>query len=146
VSAQDQSRSRRPAIAEPQVRLGTIAPGGLAPAVAAIVAHGVRCHPVQAAAITAIVELKVHGPYPPVRVRFSPSRVLVEDGPAQAPDLRIEGELTDLISMMVAPTLGGVPNPISARGRAALGMVARGRVRVRGRVGLMRQLLAVVRI
>jgi hypothetical protein len=128
------------------VRLGSLEVGGLAPAVAAILDRGVRCHPVQAAAIIAVVELKVRGPYPPVRVRFGGGHIVVEDGPAQAPDLRIEGELTDLIGMMVAPTLGGVPSPISARGRVALGLVASGRVRVRGRVGLMCRLLAFVRI
>jgi hypothetical protein len=48
--------------------------------------------------------------------------------------------------MMVAPVLGGIPSPVHSRGRAALGKVMLGRVRVEGRLGLMRRLLAIVRI
>ena len=72
--------------------------------------------------------------------------VLVEDGPARDPALWVEGELADLISLLVAPLAGGVPLPITARGRTALGMVATRRVRIRGRLGLLRRLLAVIRI
>jgi hypothetical protein len=77
---------------------------------------------------------------------FGDRRVLVEDGPGVAPDLRIRGALPDLIGLMVAPLLGGVPMPINARGRAALGIVAQRRVRVEGQIGLMRRLLTVIRI
>jgi hypothetical protein len=139
--------SRRTALARPpQVRLGTLLDGGIAPAVAAIVERGVRRRPGLVAGLSAEVELKVHGGYPPVRIVFSGRLVLIEDGPAVAPDLRAEGDLGDLISMMVTPLLGGVPSPINARGRAALGKVMLGRVRVEGRLGLMRRLLAIVRI
>ncbi|HWF54725.1 MAG TPA: hypothetical protein VG223_08865 [Solirubrobacteraceae bacterium] len=127
------------------MRLGELREGGLAPAVAAIVERGVRRRPAHAAAVIAVVELRVQGPYPPVRVTFQGAEITVEDGPASAADIRIEGELTDLISMMVAPTVGGLPSPMNARGRVALGMVASRRVRVRGRVGLMRRLLAIVK-
>jgi hypothetical protein len=72
--------------------------------------------------------------------------VLVEDGPARAPALRISGALPDLVALLVAPLLGGVPSPIDPRGRAALGMFASRRVRIQGRVGLMRSFLAVVRL
>jgi hypothetical protein len=130
----------------PQVRLGTLAEGGLAPALMAIVERGVRRRPVLASRIRAEIELVLEEDYPPVRIVFGDRLVLVEDGPAVAPDIRIEGTLPDLISLMVAPLLGGVPSPINARGRAALGKVAVGRVRIEGRIGLMRRLLAVIRI
>lgn len=84
--------------------------------------------------------------YPPVRIVFGERMVLVEDGPAVAPDLRVRGALPDLVSLMVAPLLGGVPSPINARGRAALGMVALGRVRIEGRLGMMRRMLSLIRI
>jgi hypothetical protein len=81
-----------------------------------------------------------------VRIAFGEKRVLVEDGAASAPDLRIYGTLPDLVRLMIAPLVGGVPNPIAARGRAALGLVALRRVRVEGRLGLMRQFLALIRL
>jgi hypothetical protein len=112
----------------------------------AIVERGVRRRPALAGAMRAEVELNFEEDYPPVRVVFGERLVLVEDGHAKVPDLRVEGSLPDLISLMVAPLLGGVPSPINARGRAALGMVALGRVRVEGRLGLLRRLLAIIRI
>jgi hypothetical protein len=137
---------RESPVQPPEVRLGKLHNDGIAPAVAAIVERGLRLRPALACAVIAEVELKIRGGYPPVRVVFGERLVLVEDGPALAPDLRVEGELTDLVSMMATPLLGGMPNPINPRGRAALGKVVQGRVRVEGRVRLMRRLLAIVRI
>jgi hypothetical protein len=128
------------------VRLGVLAEGGIAPAVAAIVERGVRRRPALAAGLRAEIELRIEGPYPPVRIVFGERLVLVEDAAAVAPDLRARGRLPDLVSMMVAPVLGGIPSPVHSRGRAALGKVMLGRVRVEGRLGLMRRLLAIVRI
>jgi hypothetical protein len=79
-------------------------------------------------------------------VVFADRTVLVEDGHAASPDLRVEGTLPDLISLMVTPLLGGLPNPINARGRAALGMVVLRKVRFEGRLGLMRRLIRVIRV
>jgi hypothetical protein len=129
----------------PQVRLGTLLEGGIAPAVAAIVERGVRRRPAMVAGLRVEVELKIEGPYPPVRVVVGDKLVLVEDGPAVQPDIRIEGGLTDLISMMVTPMLGGLPNLMDPKGRAAIGKVAFGHVRVEGRLGLMRRLLAILK-
>jgi hypothetical protein len=129
-----------------QVRLGAMTEGGLAPAILAIVERGVRRRPRLANTLRAEIELAFEEAYPPVRVAFGEQLVLVEDGAGVAPDLRVEGSLPDLISLMVAPLLGGVPSPINARGRAALGMVALGRVRVEGRLGLMRRLLILIRL
>jgi hypothetical protein len=130
----------------PQVRLGTVLEGGLAPAILAIVERGVRRRPGLANSIQAEIELALDEDYPPVRIVFGERLVLVEDGPGLAPDIRVEGTLPDLISLMVTPLLGGVPNPIDSRGRAALGKVALGRVRVEGRISLMRRLLGVIRV
>jgi hypothetical protein len=126
--------------------LGNLIEGGLAPAMLAIVERGVRRRPDLARSIEVEVELAVLGGYPPVRIAFERSVVLVEDGPGLDPDLRVAGELADLISLLVAPLAGGLPLPTTARGRTALGLVARRRVRVRGRLGLLRRLLAVIRI
>jgi hypothetical protein len=128
----------------PTVELGTLLQGGLAPAIFAIVDRGVTGRPDLAAELRAEVELNLGDPYPNVRVLFGDPVVLVEDGPAAAPDLRISGELPDLVSLMVAPLIGGVPNPIDRRGRAALRMVAQGRIRVEGKLALLRRFLGVI--
>ena len=135
---------RPSAIRAPHVKLGRIERGGLSPAILAIVERGVRRRPALAQGIDAEVELEFEEAYPPVRVVFGQRTVLVEDGPAVAPDLRVRGALPDLISLMVTPLLRGVPNPINARGRAALGMVVLRRIRFEGRLGLMRRLIRVI--
>ena len=130
----------------PHVKLGRVERGGLSPAIMAIVEHGVRRRPALAQGIEAEVQLEFEEGYPPVRVRFDQRDVLVEDGLIVAPDLRVKGALPDLISLMVTPLLGGLPSPINARGRAALGMVVLRRVRFEGRLGLMRRLIRVIRV
>jgi hypothetical protein len=128
----------------PTVELGTLVEGGLAPAIFAIVDRGVRGRPELAVDLDAEVELDLGERYPAVRVLFASPTVLVEDGPAAEPDLRISGELQDLVSLMVAPLVGGLPNPIDRRGRAALGMVALRRIRVEGKMALLRRFLCVI--
>jgi hypothetical protein len=133
-------------VAMPHVRLGRIEPGGVSPAIMAIVERGVRRRPSLAAGLHAEIQLVFEDRFPPVRVVFADRTVLVEDGPAAAPDLRVEGTLADLTSLMVTPLVGGLPNPINARGRSALGMVAFRRVRITGRLGLMRRLIRLIRV
>ncbi len=140
------SRPRREVFEPPHVRLGRLIDGGLAPAMLAIVERGVRRRPDLARSLELEVEMSVLGGYPPVRIAFKHSVVVVEDGPARNPDLRVSGELADLIRLLVAPLAGGVPLPLTARGRTALKLVATRRVRVRGRPGLLRRLLTVIRI
>lgn len=112
----------------------------------AIVDRGASYRPELASALRAEIELNIEERYPPVRIVFDDHHVLVEDGSASQPDLRVTGTLPDLVSLMVAPLVGGVPNPIASRGRAALGLVALRRVKVEGRLALMRQFLAVIAI
>lgn len=140
------ARTRHVRVIPPHVTLGVLAEGGLAPAVMAIIERGVRRRPALASTLQAEVELHLEQDYPPVRIVFEARHVLVEDGPGAAPDLRIMGALADLASLMVAPLVGGLPSPINARGRAALGMVASGRVRIQGRLGLLRRFLRVIRV
>lgn len=102
--------------------------------------------PALAAEFEAEVELALDEAVAPVRIVFGGSHVLVEDGIASEADLRIAGSLADVTSLMVTPLVGGVPSPIRARGRAALGLVAGGRIRVTGRMGLMRRFLRLIRV
>lgn len=130
----------------PEVRLGTLQQGGLAPAVMAIIDRGVRRRPDVARSLAIQVELAFQDQHPPVRIMFGREDVLVEDGPATAPDLRIDGRLGDQIALMVAPVVGGLPSVFDSRGRAALGMVVSGRVRVQGSLGLLRRFLGVIHV
>ncbi len=126
--------------------LGQCLEGGLAPAIMVIVERGAQLRPAIAAELAGEIELDLGDTHPPVRIRFDDGTVLVEDGLAQAPVLRVSGTLADLAALMVTPLVGGVPSPIRARGRAALGLVAFGHLRVEGRIRLMRQLLGLIRI
>jgi hypothetical protein len=130
----------------PTVELGRVEAGGLSPAIMAIVDRGVQRRPALARRLRAEVELNLADAYPPVRISFGPDRVLVEDGPTEAPDLRVSGALGDLVGLLVAPLVGGLPSPIDRRGLSALGMLAGRRVRIEGRITLMRSLLGVMRI
>jgi len=130
----------------PEVRLGLLREGGLAPAIMALVERGVQRRPAQARALRLEVELQMEETYPPVRIVFGEDGVLVEDGPAVAPELRISGALPDLAALMVAPTFGGVPSPMDARGRAAIGLFTSRRVRIQGRVGALRSFVSLIRL
>lgn len=127
------------------MQLGVLLEGGLAPAILAVIERGVHRRPALAAELQAEVELATPD-HPPVRIVFDALVVLVEDGPAASPDLRISGTLPDLISLMVAPLLGGIPSPIRPRGRAALGLLAARRVRFAGSISLTRRFLNLIRI
>jgi hypothetical protein len=130
----------------PEVRLGALREGGLAPAIMVMVERGVQRRPEQARALRLEIELQIEERYPPVRIVFGEDGVLVEDGPAVAPGLRISGTLPDLAAMMVAPTFAGVPSPMDPRGRAAIGLFASRRVRIQGRVGALRSFISLIRL
>jgi hypothetical protein len=130
----------------PEVRLGRLAAGGVAPAIMAIVDRGVRERPHLSSDLRAEIELDMGKRYPPVRIVFGDEAVLVEDAPGEQPDLRVSGQLPDLVSLMVAPLVRGLPNPVDRRGRAALGMVALRRIRVEGKFALLRRFLGVIAV
>jgi hypothetical protein len=130
----------------PEVKLGRLQEGGVAPAIMAIVDRGVSRRPHLASGLYAEIELDMGSRYPQVRIAFENGTVLVEDAEAERPDLRISGQLPDLVSLMVMPLVGGLPNPIDRRGRAALGLLAFRRVRVEGKLALMRRFLGVIQV
>jgi hypothetical protein len=127
----------------PEVVLGELREGGVAPAIMAIIDRGVNRRPELAAGLLAEVELMMDG-YPTVRIVFEDAVVRVEDVPASEPDLRVSGSLPDLVGLMVAPLVGGVPNPFKPGGRAAIGNLAGRRVRIQGRPAMLRRFLGLI--
>ena len=65
----------------PQVKLGRLVEGGVAPAIMAIVDRGVKERPHVSSGLRAEVELEMGKRYPPVRILFGEGHVLVEDYP-----------------------------------------------------------------
>ena len=135
----------------PQVRLGALTPGGIAPSVYALVERGAGLRPRLAGAVRGEVELRYAEGFAPTRIAFGDDGVVVEDvdeagGRPRAPDVVIVAPLAVLVQLAAAPLAGGVPKPTSARGRAALATVASGQVRVVGNRPLARRLLQVLAI
>jgi hypothetical protein len=128
------------------VRLGALAAESIAPGIYALVERGVRRRPELARAMAGEVVLRFDEGYAPVRLVFAADGVLVEDGEGERPDCEVCASLPDLIALTVAPTVGGLPNPLAPRGRAALGRLATGRVQVIGSRMLGRKLLALLRV
>lgn len=123
------------------MRLGALVDDGIAPSIFALVDRGVERRPEIAARMRGEVELRFQEAFAPVRIAFAAQEILVEDGAPTAPDLVIAGTLPDIVHLTSAPQRGGVPDPTTSRGRAALTRVVRGRVRVQGDRALARRLL-----
>jgi hypothetical protein len=128
------------------VRLGVLAEDGIAPGIYAIVARGVERRPDLARTLQGEVSFFFEEGFAPVRVAFGADEVLVEDGESPEPDVVVTGRLPDIVALTVAPTVGGVPNPLNARGRSVLGNLATGRVKVSGNRMLGRRLLALLQL
>jgi hypothetical protein len=81
----------------------------------------------------AVVELEALDAGTLATVRLRPGRVEVVDGPSgPRADVRIRATGRDLLELAAAPLRFGLPDPLRAEGRAVLGAVATGRVRVAG--------------
>jgi len=130
----------------PPVRLGALADDGIAPSIYALVLRGVQRRPEVAAGARGEVELRFAEGYAPIRISFGDGEVVVEDGASPDPDLVVSGALPDVVHLTTAPLVGGVPNPVNARGRSALARMARGRVRVDGDRALGRRLLRLLEL
>lgn len=130
----------------PEVKLGPLVEGGLAPAILAIVERGTRRRPALARAREAEVELSVREGYLPVRIAFEEGAVLVEDGPAIAPRSAGRWRVGGSHAAAGSPEPGGGSAADGRPGRSAVAMVASRRIRVSGRIGLLRRFLSVIRI
>lgn len=134
----------------PTVRLGRMVENGVAPSILGLIERGIAREPELAARMRGRVVFRFTEDFAPVRISFRPRSVLIEDGDSRRPDLVIAGRLPDIVHFATVPTLGGrlhgVPDPRRARGRRALGRLARRRVRVEGDNRLARRLLRLLAV
>jgi hypothetical protein len=134
----------------PRVRLGRMVEDGVAPSIYGLIERGIAREPGLLAGMRGRVVFRFTEDFSPLRVTFRPRRVVVEDGDLRKPDLVIAGRLPDIVHFATVPTLRGrlhgVPDPRRQRGRAALGRLARGRVRVEGDGTLARRLLRLLAV
>ena len=130
----------------PAIRLGRTVRGGLAPSIYALVERGALMRPEQAGAAHGTVLLRFKDGHPPVSMRFERGEIVVEDEEAGRPDLTVTATLADVVLLTTAPLRLGLPSPVNARGRAVLGKMARGEIRLWGDLGLARAMLALMRI
>jgi hypothetical protein len=123
---------------------------GIAPSMLGLIERGVRRDPDLASIMRGRVVFRFAEQFAPVRVAFRARTIVVEDGDLRRPDLVIAGRLPDIVHFATVPVLGGrligVPNPRHRKGRAALGRIASGRVRVEGNRALARRLLRLLAV
>jgi hypothetical protein len=133
-----------------RVRLGRMVENGVAPSIFGLIERGIARDPQLAQGMRGRIVFRFTEEFSPLRVRFGPRVVVVEDGDLKKPDLAISGRLPDIVHFATVPVLGGrlsgVPNPADARGRAALGRLASGRVRLEGSGALARQVLRLLAV
>jgi hypothetical protein len=134
----------------PRVRLGRMVEDGVAPSILGLIERGIAREPGLAAEMRGRVVFRFSEDFSPLRVSFKPRTVVIEDGDLRKPDLVISGRLPDIVHFATVPTLGGplhgVPDPRESRGRAALGRLASGRVRLDGDTALARRVLRLLAV
>jgi len=132
-----------------RVRLGYVAPNGIAASMKGLVELGTSKRPQLARDLRGNVELRFREAFAPVRINFASDGILVEDAQKTngwEPELVISGSLPDIVKLASAPLLGGVPKVTDARGRAALASMVGGKVKIDGSPVLARRLLKLLEI
>jgi hypothetical protein len=123
---------------------------GIAPSILGLIERGIAREPELAAQLRGRVVFRFRDDFSPLRVTFRPRIVVIEDGDLRKPDLVISGRLPDIVHMATVPMLGGrlhgVPDPRQARGRAALGRLASGRVHIEGDTALARRVMRLLAV
>jgi hypothetical protein len=123
---------------------------GVSPSIFGLIERGIAREPELAGRMRGRVVFRFRDDFSPLRVSFKPRTVVIEDGDLRKPDLVIAGRLPDIVHFSTVPMLGGrlhgVPDPRDARGRAALGRLASGRVHVEGDRALARRVFRLLAV
>lgn len=146
IAAEERPTSPIPAVRPPSVRIGRTRRDGIAPSIFALVERGALKRPALAASIEGCVAIRFRDGFGAVTISFAPDGIVIEDVDAARPDVVVAAGLADVVLLTTAPLRMGLPSPTNGRGRAVLGKMATGRIRLAGDMGLARQLLELMRI
>jgi len=121
----------------PEVVLADAEPNGLARMLAGLLEGNLVRRPERAALLRpAVVEVDAADAGVAVTVRLDGGGVRVSNGTGGSrPDVRVRASGHDLLALSAAPLRFGFPDPFRREGRAVLGRIASGKVRVSGIVG-----------
>jgi hypothetical protein len=116
------------------VRFADAEPNGLADLVGRLIDTNLRDHPDRQRLLgSTVVELSASDADTHATLHLAPEGVVVSNGRANGrAHLRVRADAYDLVEFAGAPLRLGLPDVFDADGRAALGRVLRGRVRVSG--------------
>jgi hypothetical protein len=120
----------------PEIVLADAEPNGLARMLAGLLEGNLARRPERAALLRpAVVEIGATDAGVAVTVRLDGGRVRVSNGTGgPRPDVRVRASGHDLLALSAAPLRFGFPDPFRREGRAVLGRIASGEVRVSGMV------------
>jgi hypothetical protein len=118
------------------VVLSDAEPNGLARMLAGLLEGNLARRPERAALLRpAVVQVDAADAGVAVTVRLDGAGVRVSNGTATPrPDVRVRASGHDLLALSAAPLRYGFPDPLRREGRAVLGRIASGKVRVSGMV------------
>lgn len=120
----------------PEVVLADAEPNGLARMLAGLLEANLARRPERAALLCpAVIEIDAADAGVAVTLRLDGERVRVSNGTGgPRPDVRVRASGHDLLALSAAPLRFGFPDPFRREGRAVLGRIASGEVRVSGMV------------
>jgi hypothetical protein len=122
--------------AEATVTYADTDPNGLASMLGALIEANLRANPGRAGLLRpSTVELTARDAEVSVSLRISPSGVEVaNERPPTRVDLGIRASSSDLIALSAMPLRFGLPDPLRLEGRAIIGKLLWGQIRVSGLV------------
>lgn len=119
--------------APPRVQLDA-EPNGLAEMLAGLIEGNLEREPTRAALLVAplVASFAASDAEVAVTVRIGRGGAVVENGGSPSATLRVRADSADLIGLVAAPLRLGLPDPLAPEGRAVIGKLLRGRIRVGG--------------
>ncbi len=111
-------------------------PNGLSSMIGGLIEANLRANPDRAELLApSTVELTANDAEVSASIHISPVGVTVANQPGSSRvDLGVRAASSDLIALSAMPLLFGLPDPLRREGRAIIGKVLRGRIRVSGLV------------